>query len=82
MNLCEEIIAAARKKGIDPFKTPFKPSDLNLNASDYGSFSDWCKIGETKSAKYKTQVCLTVAERTLNGKPYRYLLRPRDQWIE
>jgi len=79
MNLCESIIKVAKEKEIDPFKTPFKPSDLGLKATDYGSFSDWCEAGETKSAKYNPKVCLKVREYR-GKKPYRYVLRPRHEW--
>ncbi len=74
MNLRSDILKAAKSRGIYPFKTPFKPSDLGLKASNYGSFSDWCAIGQTESAKYNKRVCLTVVEKTQSGKPYRYLL--------
>jgi hypothetical protein len=42
MKLRRDIIASAKNKGINPYTTPFKPSDLGLRASDYGSFSDYC----------------------------------------
>ena len=79
MNLCEAILKASKERGIDPFKTPFKPSDLGLKASDYGSFSDWCEVGETKSARYNPRACLRVKE-WRGPKPYRYLLRSREEW--
>ncbi|MCD6600052.1 MAG: hypothetical protein J7L19_05750 [Dehalococcoidia bacterium] len=62
MNLCQIIIDAAKVKGIKPFKQPFKPTELGIKASDYGSFSDWCAAGTTKSAKYNPRVCLTVTK--------------------
>lgn len=79
MNLCERIIEAAEEKKIDPFKQPFKPSDLGLKASDYGSFSDWCKDKATESAKYNRRVCLTVKD-WRGVRPYRYVLMPRKEW--
>jgi len=78
--LCKNIIEAAKVKGIDPFGIPFKPSDLGLKASDYGSFSDWCGPKDTQSGKWNKHVCLKVAEWRRNGKPYRYLLLPQSQW--
>lgn len=80
MDLREDILRKAQTKGIDPFQVPFRPRDLGLKASDYGSFSDWCKPEETKSARYNRRVCLKVKE-WRNGKPYRYLLLPRVDWI-
>ncbi len=78
--LCKEVIQAAKGKGIDPFQKPFKPSDLDLIPSNYGSFSDWCDPKITKSGKWNKNVCLKVAEYH-NGRPYKYLLLPQNQWI-
>ena len=72
-NLRLDIIRAAKARGIDPFTKPFKPSDLGIKASDYGSFSDWCDKKQTKSGKYNVNVCLSVAE-WRNGKPFKYVL--------
>ena len=58
MDLKEDIIKAAREKGIDPYNEPFKPSDLGLSASDYGSFSDHCSSEETISGKWVKDVIL------------------------
>jgi hypothetical protein len=77
--LCKDIIQASKVKGIDPFSIPFKPSDLGLKASPYGSFSDWCDPKVTKSGKWNKHVCLRVAE-WHNEKPYRYILLPQNQW--
>jgi len=79
MALAEDIERAAQEKNWDPYNMPFKPSDLGLCASDYGSFSDHC--AETKSAKYSRDVCLKVAEwsATKMRRPRRYLLLPRNQ---
>jgi len=78
--LCTDIKEAAKKAGIDPLTMPFKPEDLNIIASDYGSFSDWCSAEETVSGRYNRRVCLTVAERR-GGKPFKYLLLPEGQWV-
>lgn len=75
MRLKKDILIAAKEKGIDPYTEPFKPSDLDLNASDYGSFSDHCSKEETVSGKYADDDILTVAERNSGGKPLRYLLK-------
>jgi len=75
MKLTKEIIIqAANAKGFNPYKTPFKPSDLNLKSNDYGSFSDYCSPKETTSGKWrKEDTILTVAE-WRNNKPYKYFL--------
>ena len=79
-NLCADIISAAKKRGIDPATTPFRPSDLGIIASDYGAFADWCDEKQTKSGKWNRHVCLTVAEwRT--GRPFKYVLLSQHQWV-
>ena len=80
MNLCKDILRKGKTKYTDPFRDPFRPRDLGIKASDYGSFSDWCKSEETKSGTYNRRVCLKVVE-WRNGKPYRYLLLPQADWI-
>jgi hypothetical protein len=70
----------AEKKCLDPFSTPFKPADLGINANRYGSFSDWCANGQTKSSKYNKSVCLTVAKFNKSGQPHLYLLLPENDW--
>ena len=72
-NLGADIIIAAKARNIDPFTEPFKPSELGIKASNYGSFSDWCDKEQTKSGKYNVNVCLTVAQ-CHNGKPFKYVL--------
>ena len=74
------ILRAAQTAGINPFNTPFAPKDLGLIASDYGSFSDLCEIGDTKSAIHNIHVCLKVAERNDKGQPLRYILLPISMW--
>jgi len=72
--ICEklksDITVAARRSNIDPYKDPFKASDLGLNASDYGSFSDHCKKGTTKSSKW----CGCGLLKLVQKKPFRYIL--------
>jgi len=79
-HLCEDIIQAAQKVNIDPFETLFRPKDLGLRASDYGSFADWCLPAEAKSGKWNKHVCLRVAKRNDAGKPTQYILLPRENW--
>jgi len=74
MGLREDIIEASKRVGIDPFKQPFKPSDLGLVSSDYGSFSDHCSRGDTASGKWASDVILKAVERDRAGRPKRYLL--------
>jgi hypothetical protein len=75
----KNIISHAQERGIDPYTQPFKANELGLKATDYGSFSDWCKYGTTLSAKHNIRACLKVAEHR-NGRPYRYLLLPTGEW--
>jgi hypothetical protein len=63
--------------GIDPYRHHFKPSDLDIRASDYGSFSDYCAPDETESGKWNNEVILKVADWTSTGRPLRYLLIPQ-----
>lgn len=74
MSLEKHILIAAKEKGIDPYLVPFKPSDLGLTASNYGSFSDHCSKNETISGKWAKDEILKVVERKSNGAPKRYLL--------
>lgn len=70
-----DIMQAAKEIGLDPFTRGFKPSDLGLTASDYGSFSDYCTQGETVSASWNADIILRVVE--WNGeRPHRYVLLP------
>jgi len=72
MKIRDDILKATGVKKINPYKTPFKASDLGLRASDYGSFSDYCE--DTESSKYNPNVVLRPVEFTANGKPLRYIL--------
>jgi len=72
-NLKENIKSAAMKKGVDPYREPFKPSDLGLISSNYGSFSDHCEKGTTKSSKWCG--CGLLECINLNKKPFKYILK-------
>jgi len=72
MDLKEDILREAKKRDINPYMQPFKPSELGLKASDYGSFSDYCK--DTKSAKWNRSIILDPVEFNKGGRPWRYLL--------
>jgi hypothetical protein len=72
MPLKNDILQASNKRGIDPYTDAFKPSELGLKASTYGSFSDYC--GNTKSSRWNTSVILKAVEFRKDGKPLRYLL--------
>jgi hypothetical protein len=72
MSLRADVIKQSDLRGLDPFTQPFKPSDLGLVSSDYGSFSDHC--ADTQSSKYSSDVTLKVAQWSNAGKPLRYLL--------
>lgn len=74
MGLKEDILHASEQQGIDPYNQAFKPSDLKLDPSKYGSFSDYCAEDETTSGKWSTNVILKVVERKRDGTPYKYLL--------
>ncbi len=74
MNLKEDIVEASKHFGIDPYSQPFKPSDLDLKPSNYGSFSDHCSKDETLSGHWSSDIILKVAEKDTKGRPYKYLL--------
>jgi hypothetical protein len=74
MGLKEDIIKASKRVGIDPYKQPFKPSDLDLNSNDYGSFSDHCSKDDTASGKWASDVILKAVEKDCGGRPRKYLL--------
>lgn len=76
MNLRNDIIQAGKRKGWDVYQKPFRPKDLGLKASDYGSFSDHAINGTTKSSKYNTDQCLKAVEFDKNGRPTKYILLP------
>lgn len=70
--LKKDIKNAAIKRGINPYKESFKPSDLGLTASDYGSFSDHCEKGTTKSSKWCG--CGLLQCVNINKRPFKYIL--------
>jgi len=72
MGLKEDILRASKKHDINPYIQPFKPSELGLKSSDYGSFSDYC--GNTESAKWNQSIILKPVEFNKGGRPWRYLL--------
>jgi hypothetical protein len=74
MKLKEVILEQSRIRGIDPYRQAFKPADLGIRSSDYGSFSDHCSKDETCSGKWNPKTILKVAEWTRSGKPLKYLL--------
>ena len=53
-----------------PYNTAFQPKDLGLNSDNYGSFSDHCKKGTTKSSKW----CGCGLLRCVQKKPFKYIL--------
>jgi len=79
MKIAEDILRESKRVGIDPYKDPFRPSDLGLNASDYGSFSDWCE--DTTSARWNQHVCLEAAKFRKDNKPLKYILLPKTRWV-
>lgn len=74
MSFKQVIISAANAKGINPYVDAFKPKDLGINASKYGSFSDHCISGSTKSSIYSENQCLEPVEFSSSGRPLRYRL--------
>lgn len=67
------ILAAGKKKNWDIYTTPFRPSDLGLNAPQYGSFSDHSVNGTTLSSRYsRSQYLIPVREDALR-RPEAYL---------
>lgn len=75
IKLKDNIETQARKRGKNPYKDAFKPSDLGLKASDYGSFADYASPDEAKSGKYNKSIILKVVEWSKNGRPRRYILK-------
>jgi len=67
-----DILSHAAARGWDPYKQPFKPSELGLTSSDYGSFSDYCS--DTESSKWNESVVLRCVDTGPSGRPLRYLL--------
>lgn len=70
MGLRDDILESAKTKGINPYITPFKPSDLDLNPNNYRSFSSYCA---TKEGQYNERNFLKVAQRR-GKRPYKYLV--------
>lgn len=83
-DLGDHILAVAPSRGWDPYRQPFRPSDLGIVASDYGSFLDWCpdeQHGGSVSGRRDRRVCLRVKTRDGTGSPVTYLLLPKNQWL-
>jgi len=76
--LRNDIIKSAAKKKLNPYKNPFQPKDLNLNAGNYGSFSDHCKKGATKSSKWDGCGLLKCTDK---HRPFKYILNRRFKYI-
>jgi len=74
MGLKEDILKASEGRGINPYKDPFKPSDLGLISSDYGSFSDHCSTDDTPSGEWNPDVILKAVEWDQGNRPRKYLL--------
>jgi len=74
MGLREDILDASARVGIDPYRQAFKPSDLGLISSNYGSFSDHCAADDTLSGHWTSDVILKAVEWDRAGKPRKYLL--------
>jgi hypothetical protein len=73
MQLTKEIIIeVTKRRNINPYKKPFRPRDLGLNAGDYGAFSDYCE--ETQSSQWNRSVILNPVEFDRSGRPKKYLL--------
>lgn len=70
--LKDDIIRKAKDQAKDPYKDAFQPKDLKLKASDYGSFSDHCEKGTTKSSKWDG--CGLLKCININRKPFKYIL--------
>ena len=78
MKIADDILRESKRVGIDPYRDPFRPADLGLKASDYGSFSDWCR--DTTSARWNQHICLDAVQFRKDDKPLKYVLLPKDQW--
>lgn len=74
MSLREAIINKSKLRGIDPYKDSFRPADLGIKASDFGSFSDYCSENETRSGVWNPAVILKVVARDRGNRPRRYVL--------
>jgi len=51
IRLRRDILRVSKRKGRDPYKEEFRPKTFKLNANEYGSFSDHCIKGQTKSSE-------------------------------
>lgn len=67
------VLKAAQKKGIDPYKQ-WRPRELGINSSKWGSCSDRCVNGSTKSSKYHPEQCLMPVKFNKAGRPTHYIL--------
>jgi hypothetical protein len=74
MGLKDDILRASKQRGINPYTQPFKPCELGLDSSKYGSFSDYCPKKKTKSAKWNKEEILEPVEYKKNKQPLRYVL--------
>lgn len=74
MGIKKDILEASQRVGIDPYTTPFKPSDLGINSNKYGSFADYCSEVDSISGKYTDTSILQVIQRDQGGRPFKYLL--------
>ena len=48
--LRRDILTRAEEKKLDPYHDQFRPKDLRLDTTKYGSFSDHCGENKTKSS--------------------------------
>ena len=69
-----DILEASDVIGLNPYTQPFKPIDLDLIASKYGSFADHCDANDSLSGVYAKEAILKVVERQSNGRPFKYIL--------
>lgn len=71
--LLEDILTSSKRLGIDPYTTPFQPKDLELTASDYGSFNNYT------GTKKGFPTFLRVVERREDGRPIKYVLIKKEE---
>lgn len=76
IHLRRDILRVSRRKGIDPYKEEFRPRTFRLNANEYGSFSDHCIKGQTKSSENCGCGTLTCVrkDKSRYDRTYYYLL--------
>jgi hypothetical protein len=67
------ILEVAERKKINPYKKPFAPRDLNINANKFGAFADYCD--NTKSGRWNKRKILTAVEFNKGKRPTKYLLK-------